>query len=196
MSQRTNASIAAAGRGAQYLAFRLAGEIYAVPVRHVREIIVPLPITAVPNTPHYIPGVINLRGKIIPILDLRAKFGMKVEESTRETCIVVVEASAEQRVMLMGLLVDAVKDVSTVADDQIEPTPSFGVKVNTAFLSGVAPAPDGVRLLLNVEKVLTHEESAQVADSLAQAGSLTSLSGEAVAPDGTVPAGGQPGKGA
>jgi purine-binding chemotaxis protein CheW len=112
-------------------------------------------ITKVPRTPEYIRGVINLRGKIIPVLDLRRKFAMPLAEDTDETCIIVVDVTDESGTTLMGLLVDSVCEVLPIADDNLEPAPNFGRNVESGFIQGMAKIGDQVKILLNIESVLT-----------------------------------------
>ena len=138
-------------RTGKYLTFFLASEEYGVEILKVQEIIGRMPITPVPLTSRYIRGVINLRGKIHPIMDLNIKFGMDETMITDETCIIVIKTST----LMMGILVDKVSEVVNVASGDIEDTPSFGAEVNTEYLLGVGKAGGRVRLLLDIEKVIT-----------------------------------------
>jgi len=138
-------------RVGKYLTFFLASEEYGVEILKVQEIIGRMPITPVPLTSKYIRGVINLRGKIHPIMDLKIKFGMDETQMTDETCIIVIKTST----LMMGILVDKVSEVVNVASGDIEDTPSFGAEVNTEYLLGVGKAGGRVRLLLDIEKVIT-----------------------------------------
>jgi len=138
-------------RVGKYLTFFLASEEYGVEILKVQEIIGRMPITPVPLTSKYIRGVINLRGKIHPIMDLKIKFGMDETRMTDETCIIVIKTST----LMMGILVDKVSEVVNVASGDIEDTPSFGAEVNTEYLLGVGKAGGRVRLLLDIEKVIT-----------------------------------------
>lgn len=138
-------------RTGKYLTFFLASEEYGVEILKVQEIIGRMPITPVPLTSKYIRGVINLRGKIHPIMDLKIKFGMDETQMTDETCIIVIKTST----LMMGILVDKVSEVVNVASGDIEDTPSFGAEVNTEYLLGVGKAGGRVRLLLDIEKVIT-----------------------------------------
>jgi purine-binding chemotaxis protein CheW len=138
-------------RVGKYLTFFLASEEYGVEILKVQEIIGRMPITPVPLTSKYIRGVINLRGKIHPIMDLKIKFGMDETQFTDETCIIVIKTST----LMMGILVDKVSEVVNVASGDIEDTPSFGAEVNTEYLLGVGKAGGRVRLLLDIEKVIT-----------------------------------------
>jgi len=122
-----------------------------VEILKVQEIIGQMPITPVPLTSKYIRGVINLRGKIHPIMDLKVKFGMDETQMTDETCIIVIKTST----LMMGILVDKVSEVVNISSDDIEDTPSFGADVNPEYLLGVGKAGGRVRLLLDIEKILT-----------------------------------------
>jgi purine-binding chemotaxis protein CheW len=141
----------------KYLAFFLADEEYGVEILKVHEIIGMLPITRVPRTPAYVRGVINLRGKVIPIIDLRDRFGMS-RDGAIETCIIVVQVHGIQ----LGVVVDRVSEVLSIRAEDIESTPSFGVDVNTEYLLGLAKGEGRVRLLLDIERVLTTTELASV----------------------------------
>lgn len=138
-------------RAGKYLTFFLAGEEYGVEILKVQEIIGRMPITPVPLTSRYIRGVINLRGKIHPIMDMKIKFGIDETQITDETCIIVIKTAG----LMMGILVDKVSEVVNVASGDIEDTPSFGADVNPEYLLGVGKTGGRVRLLLDIEKVIT-----------------------------------------
>jgi purine-binding chemotaxis protein CheW len=138
-------------RAGKYLTFFLSNEEYGVEILKVQEIIGRMPITPVPLTSNYIRGVINLRGKIHPIMDLNVKFGMNQTEITDETCMIVIKTAS----LMMGILVDKVSEVVNVASDDIEDTPSFGSDVDTEYLLGVGKTGGRIRLLLDIEKVIT-----------------------------------------
>ena len=138
-------------RAGKYLTFFLESEEYGVEILKVQEIIGKMPMTPVPLTSKYIRGVINLRGKIHPIMDLKIKFGMNATEITDETCIIVIKTAT----MMMGVLVDKVSEVVNVASGDVEDTPSFGGDVNPEYLLGVGKTGGRVRLLLDIEKVIT-----------------------------------------
>ena len=146
-----NQTVKADSRAGKYLTFFLASEEYGVEILKVQEIIGRMPITPVPLTSKYILGVINLRGKIHPIMDLKIKFGMDQSEITDETCIIVIKTAS----LMMGILVDKVSEVVNMASGDIEDTPSFGADVNTEYLLGVGKTGGRVRLLLDIEKVIT-----------------------------------------
>lgn len=142
----------------KYLTFTLADETYGVGILKVKEIIGMMPVTSVPRTPEFVKGVINLRGKVIPIIDLRLKFSMEAIDYTDRTCIVVVEIDSDDNMVLIGIVVDAVSEVLNIKEEEIEETPAFGTKMNTAYILGMAKTDGGVKILLDIDKVLSHEE--------------------------------------
>jgi len=142
-------------RAGKYLTFRLAQEEYGLEILKVREIIGLMDITKVPKTPHDIRGVINLRGKVIPVLDLRLKFGMEAKQDTEETCIIVVDIAGEDGSILMGILVDAVSEVLDIQSSEIEDAPTFGADVDTRFILGIGKVKNTVKILLDIDRVLT-----------------------------------------
>ncbi len=137
----------------KYLTFKLAEEEYGVEILKVREIMGLLEITHVPQMPHFVKGVINLRGKVIPVIDLRLKFGMPEAEYNEQTCIIVVDVGT-----LTGIVVDTVQEVLDVAEDQIDPPPPLGASVDTSFIFGMGKVRDGVKILLDIGRVLSTEE--------------------------------------
>ena len=146
------------GRTAKYLTFNLGGEQYGLEILKVREIIGIMDITRVPRTPDFIRGIINLRGKVIPVIDLRKKFTMPTIDDTEQTCIIVVDMLFENNSLLMGIIVDSVSEVLDIDTDEIDSTPMFGSSVTTDFIQGIAKTKGGVKILLNIEKVLTTNE--------------------------------------
>jgi purine-binding chemotaxis protein CheW len=142
-------------RGGKYLTLFLGAEEYGLDVTKVQEIIRMLPITRVPRTPAFIRGVINLRGRIIPVLELRARLCLPSVDEARETCIVVVRSGD----LHMGIIVDAVRDVLTIRDEELLPVPDFGTAIDTSYLGGLARREQRVVLLLDVERVLTRDET-------------------------------------
>jgi purine-binding chemotaxis protein CheW len=140
--------------GGKFLTFFLAGEEYGLEILKVHEIIGMLPITRVPRTPDFIRGVINLRGKVIPVVDLRLKFGMEAGQQTDETCIIVVQANGVQ----MGTLVDKVSEVLDIAAEDIEDAPSFGMEVNTEYILGIGKTAGKIKILLDIDRVLSTQE--------------------------------------
>lgn len=144
----------------KHLTFLLDDEVYGLEILKVQEIIGLMPVTRVPNTPRFVRGIINLRGKVIPVVDLRISFGMEGEEDTDRTCIIVVQVEQEGSQIVMGVLVDEVSEVLDITADQIEPPPSFGASIDTSFLLGTGKVGDKVILLLEVDRVLAHGDLA------------------------------------
>ncbi|MGD2094262.1 MAG: chemotaxis protein CheW [Phycisphaerales bacterium] len=140
----------------KYLTFALANEEYGLEILKVREIIGYMEITAVPQTPAYVKGVINLRGQVIPVVDLRAKFGMETSDITDETCIIVVETSQGDHKFSTGIVVDHVEEVLDIAGEDIEEAPQFGSSVNTDFILGMGKIGDNVKILLDIDEVLSN----------------------------------------
>ena len=145
---------AAAARAGKYLTFSLAEAEYGLEILKVREINGFLDITAVPQTPHHVKGVINLRGQVIPVVDLRAKFGMETTEVTDQTCIIVVEITQKDQTFNTGIVVDRVREVLDIAGQDIEEAPEFGDSVNTDFILGMGKIGDSVKILLDIDAVL------------------------------------------
>ena len=138
----------------KYLTFVLDREEYGIEILKVREIIGMIDVTPVPQVPHYIKGVINLRGKVIPVADLRLKFGMDEKGYDEATCIIVLDVSGKQ----IGAIVDTVSEVLDVTGDQIEPTPDFGSKLDTEYILGMGKIGNNVKILLDIDKVLSFDE--------------------------------------
>lgn len=151
-------------RCGKYLTFFLGEEEYGLPILKVREIIRMQPLTRVPLTPMFMLGVINLRGKIVPIVNLRRRFEMPDVDPTAQTCIVVVQAAGLE----MGLVVDRVSDVLNVGPDDVEDLPAFDVRIDTAFLLGLAKTSGRVRLLLDIDRVLTETQLNCLAETAAR----------------------------
>jgi purine-binding chemotaxis protein CheW len=145
-------------RSGKYLTFKLGQEEFGVRVIKVREIMGVQQITAVPQTPDYLKGVINLRGKVIPVIDLRLKFGLPAVEYTQRTCIVVVQVEGEVGAILVGLVVDAVSEVLNLMPSDIEDTPDFGAKLTTPFILGMAKLKGKVKILLDIDRVAGTQE--------------------------------------
>jgi len=145
-------------REGKYLTFVLADEEYGIGILKVKEIIGLMPITPVPKTPSHVKGVINLRGKVIPVVDLRLKFGMPGAQSTERTCIIVVEISFCGNNISMGIVVDSVSEVLNIRAVEIEDTPSFGTKLDTDYILGMAKSGQGVKILLDIDKVVNSGE--------------------------------------
>ena len=144
----------------QYLSFLLGGEAYAIGILHVREILEYQPPTRVPQTPPSIRGVINLRGKVIPIVDLALKFGLPPTEATKRTCTIVVETSIGGEIAVMGVLADSVNEVIDLVDSDIEAPPAFGTRVKVDYLRGMGRAGQKFILLLDIDRILSAEETA------------------------------------
>lgn len=158
----TEPDMAATGDAGKYLTFKLADEEYGVEILKVREINGVMDVTTVPQMPIFMKGVINLRGKVIPVTDLRLKFGLEEAEHTEQTCIIVVDVGKE-----IGIIVDTVSEVLDVKSENIEPPPSMGGSVDTSFILGMGKVGDEVKILLDIDKVLT---SAELADMTSVAG--------------------------
>ena len=141
---------ATGARGGKYLTFVLNKEQYGLEILKVREILGVLPITPMPQAPHFVKGVINLRGKVIPVVDTRLKFGMEEIPYTPETCIIVVDVNNTW----MGIIVDTVKEVMDIREDQIEDPPSFGASLEGDVIRGLGKVGDQVKILLDIEKIL------------------------------------------
>jgi purine-binding chemotaxis protein CheW len=142
----------------QYLTFYLAGEEYAIGILCVKEILEYDTLTKVPQTPPWIRGVINLRGSVVPVVDLAAKFGLPAGAITKRTCIVIVEANLDETRVVMGVLADAVSQVMDLAPEDIEPPPTFGTRVRVDYLQGMGKVGKKFVLLLDVDRVLSATE--------------------------------------
>jgi len=149
----------------QYLTFRLGEEVFGLDVGKVREILDFTTITKVPRTPEFMRGVINLRGSVVPVVDMRVKFGMSATEKTVNTCIVVAEVELEGDSIVLGALVDSVQEVFELEPGQIEPAPRIGTKLKTEFIKGMGKRDDRFIILLDVDKAFSAEELSLVADS-------------------------------
>ena len=145
-------------REGKYLTFSMAGEEYGIGIIKIKEIIGMMSITTVPQTPEFVKGVINLRGKVIPVIDLRLRFGMEAIDYTERTCIIVVEIAGVSGVVLIGIVVDAVSEVLNIKADEIEDTPAFGTKLDMDYILGMAKMEKSVKILLEIDRVLSSEE--------------------------------------
>jgi len=157
-AEQDSASRRSDERGGKYLVFHLGQEEFGIQVMKVREIMGIQDITAVPQTAAHIKGVINLRGKVIPVVDLRLKFGLPEQAYTQRTCIIVVQMQSESRPMLMGVVVDGVAEVLNLVGGDIENTPDFGDGTATPYLLGIAKVKGKVKILLEIERVLTCQD--------------------------------------
>ncbi len=144
----------------KFLTFCLGTEEYGVEILRVREIIGIIDITPLPQTPEYVMGVINLRGKIIPVIALRTKFGLPSVEYTEQTCIIVIEVSADAEAdqFSVGVIVDTVSEVLEISREQVEPAPDFGCRINTNYILGMGKVAERVVILLDINKVMTESE--------------------------------------
>ena len=141
-------------REGKYLTFTLADEEYGIGILKIKEIIGMMTITTVPQTPEFVKGVINLRGKVIPVIDLRLRFGMESMDYTERTCIIVVEIDGKVGTVQIGIVVDSVSEVLNIKADEIDDTPTFGTKLNTDYILGMAKMEGGVKILLDINRVL------------------------------------------
>ncbi|RDH85754.1 MAG: chemotaxis protein CheW [endosymbiont of Galathealinum brachiosum] len=146
----------------QFLTFKLSGEELAVPIMQVKEIIEYDELTNVPMVPEFIAGAINLRGSVVPVVNLAIKFGLEPCEITRRTCVIIMEIDIDGEHSVMGMLVDKVLQVIDIADENIDPAPSFGAQIRTDFIRGMAKLEDRFIIILAINKVLSVEEIAVV----------------------------------
>ncbi|QSV45637.1 chemotaxis protein CheW [Geobacter benzoatilyticus] len=151
-------SVAAITETRQYLTFQLADEVFAVEVAKVREILEFTSITRVPQTPDFMRGVINLRGSVVPVMDMRLKFGLPETEKTVNTCIIVVEVDHEGETIIIGALADSVQEVFELEPDQVEPAPRIGTKLNTDFLLGMGKHDGQFIMILDIDRTFTGDE--------------------------------------
>ena len=142
----------------KYLMFNLVDEEYGISILKIKEIIGMMPITTIPESPEFVKGVINLRGKVIPVIDLRLRFTMPEIDYTERTCIIVVEIAGHAVTVQIGLVVDSVSEVLNAKAEDIEETPTFGAQLDTDYISGMAKMDGGVKILLDIDKVLSEEE--------------------------------------
>src|SRR5574340_49795 len=162
----------------QYLDFKLGDEVFAFDVGKIREILDLTTITKVPHMPPYVRGVINLRGSVVSVIDMRMKFGMPLADATVDTCIVVVEVALDGETTVLGALVDSVQEVLEMTADEIEPAPRIGTRVKADFIQGMGKKEDAFVILLDVDKVFS-------ADDVALAEGLTRAAEEAATPSGS-----------
>lgn len=146
-------------KAGKYLTFRLAAETYGIEILKVQEIIAMMSVTRMPRSAEYVRGVINLRGKILPVIDLRLKFQMAAEEDTSRTCIIVVQVQRARDQVTVGLIVDEVSEVLAITEEQLEPAPAFGASVATDFVLGMAKVASKVVILMDMDKVLADDDT-------------------------------------
>lgn len=146
----------------QYLTFNLDKEIFAVDVAHVREIQEASAITKVPRTPEFMRGVINVRGIVVPVVDMRLKLGLPAVADTIDTCIIIIEIGLDGDIVVMGALADSVQEVFELPPEQIEPVPKIGTQVNTRFIKGIGKHDEKFVIILDIENILSTDEIAMV----------------------------------
>jgi purine-binding chemotaxis protein CheW len=163
MTQTATQNDFGSGGPQKFLTFSLAGEEYGINIMKIKEIIGMMPVTVLPQTPEYVKGVINLRGKVIPIIDLRCKFNLEQVEPTERTCIIVIEAEDNAQVQtLVGLIIDGVSEVVTLKGDEVEPAPNMQTDLHEQLILGLAKCENGVKILLDIDKVINHDELAGI----------------------------------
>ena len=151
-------SVAGITETIQYLTFKLADETFTLDVAKVREILEMVPITKVPQTPDYMRGVINLRGSVVPVIDLRLNFGMERTEQTINTCIIVVEVNLDTKLIVLGVLADSVQEVVEMEPQYIEPPPKLGTKLNMEFIKGMGKIDDDFVMILDIDKIFSSNQ--------------------------------------
>lgn len=149
----------------QFLTFTLASEVFAVEISRIKEVLEYTPLTKVPRTPKSMCGVINLRGAVVPVIDLRTKFGMQTAERTVNTCIIIIDVPAEGGVTTLGAMVDSVKEVMNLEPDQIDPAPKIGMSLNTDFIRGMGKQGNHFIIILDTAKVFSSEELGALRDT-------------------------------
>ena len=196
MDNQTTATVAKTGQeahgvnqvrvlqGGKFLTFLMANEKYGLEILKVREIMGMMDVTSVPTTPPFVRGVINLRSKVIPVVDLRLKFGLEAKEDTQRTCIIVVHLTHTAQEMTMGIIVDEVSDVLDIDQNQIEPPPSFGANIRTDFILGMGKVDQKVMTMLDIDRVLSDQEIALVESSAEKTGSQPDKPGKGRKPQG------------
>lgn len=142
----------------QYLTFKLADEVFALDISQVREVLDLTKVTKVPRTPDFMLGVINLRGSVVPVVDMRLKFGMSKTETTVNTCIVIVEIDMDGETTVLGALADSVQEVLELDSGQIEPPPRIGTRLNTKFIKGMGKRDDQFLIILDIDRVFSADE--------------------------------------
>ena len=158
------AAVTVAAKAGKYLTFKLGAEEFGLEILKVQEIIGIMKVTKVPRAPHFIRGVINLRGKVIPVVDLRTKFNMEGQADTERTCIIVVQVEHQKGNVTMGTIVDDVSEVLDIQAEQLEPTPTFGSSVETDFILGMGKVDKKVVMLLDIDRVLSGTDVSVLGD--------------------------------
>ena len=149
----------------QYVTFNLGKELYGVEVTRTREILSLTPVTKVPQTPDYLLGVINLRGQVVPVVDMRLKLGLLAGDETEDTCIIVVDVHVDGETITVGALADAVREVLDIRSDQIEPPPRLGTRLNTEYINGMGKIDEQFMILLNIDRIFNSKELTLVQDA-------------------------------
>ena len=167
MAQTATQNDFSSGGPQKFLTFALAGEEYGISIMKIKEIIGMIPVTVLPQTPAYVKGVINLRGKVIPIIDLRSKFNLEQVEPTERTCIIVIETENDEQIQtLVGLIIDGVSEVVNLKGDEVEPAPTMQTQLHEQLILGLAKCENGVKILLDIDKVINHDELTGVESEL------------------------------
>ncbi len=162
-------SIAGVAESTQYLTFKLDDEVFAVDIAKVREVLDFTSVTKVPRTPEFMRGVINLRGSVVPVVDLRLKFGLSKTEKTVNTCIIITEVTVDNETTILGALADSVQEVIELESGQIEPAPKIGLRLKTEFIKGMGKQNERFLILLDIDKVFSTEDIALVQSTQAGA---------------------------
>ena len=161
-AQQTELTVAGGEEQHQYLTFSLGGDMFAIGILHIKEIIEYGTLTTVPMMPEFIRGVLNLRGAVVPVVDLAVRFGRRRTEISRKTCIVIIEVQSGDGKQDIGVIVDAVSEVLEIPLDEIEPAPSFGAKIRVDFVAGMGKLEGGFVIILDVDRVLSVDEIALI----------------------------------
>ncbi len=162
-------SITGIAETTQYLTFKLDDEVFALDITKVREVLDFTTVTKVPRTPEFMRGVINLRGSVVPVVDLRLKFGMTKTEKTVNTCIIIVEVVVDSETTILGALADSVQEVMDLEPDHIEPAPKIGTRLNTEFIKGMGKRDNNFIIILDIDRVFSTNELALVQATQAEA---------------------------
>jgi len=150
--------------GTRFLSFEIGDETYGMEIMNVKELMGMTSITPIPQTPSFIKGVLNLRGNIVPVIDLRLKFGMPAKEYTKRTCIIITDIKTSSETALMGLVVDNIQEVIGIPDEKISRIPYINAKIKSEYIKGIADTPEGIKIILDVVRILNEEELAKLAD--------------------------------
>lgn len=153
----------------QYLTFKLDDEVFAIDITKVREVLDFTTVTKVPRTPEFMRGVINLRGSVVPVVDLRLKFGMSKTEKTVNTCIIIVEVAVDSETAILGALADSVQEVMDLEPGSIEAAPRIGTRLNTEFIKGMGKRDNSFVIILDIDKVFSVDELTQVRETQPEA---------------------------